>query len=147
MAEPHWSARRAADPRSTRTPSLGSTPARGKSAYPTTSTPNSTKSPPHRTVDLAKSCVQPSLNTSGTLRPGSGTQSPGGVDSRPCVGRARSCHKGVLLRDDLDDDTVADLVWSTNAVEYYLLRGRRGWTAEDYGRLLTELWSRTLLAR
>ena len=51
------------------------------------------------------------------------------------------------LRDDLDDDTVADLIWSTNAVEYYLLLERRGWTAEDYGRLLTELWSRTLLAR
>src|SRR5665647_3008532 len=85
MAEPHWNERWAADPRSTRTPSLGSTPARGKSAYLTTSTPNSTKSPPHRTVDLAKSCVQPSLNTSSTLRPGSGTQSPG-VDSRRCVG-------------------------------------------------------------
>lgn len=51
------------------------------------------------------------------------------------------------LRDDLDDDTVADLIWSTNAVEYYLLLERRGWTAEDYGRLLTELWTRTLLAR
>ncbi|WP_411284609.1 TetR/AcrR family transcriptional regulator [Lapillicoccus sp.] len=50
------------------------------------------------------------------------------------------------LRDDLDDDTVADLIWSTNAVEYYLLLERRGRTAEDYGRLLTELWSRTLLA-
>ena len=49
--------------------------------------------------------------------------------------------------DDLDGDTVADLIWSTNAVEYHLLLERRGWTAEDYGRLLTELWSRTLLAR
>ncbi len=51
------------------------------------------------------------------------------------------------LRDDLDDATVADLVWSTNAVEYFLLLQGRGWTPERYGRLLADMWSRTLLAR
>jgi len=51
------------------------------------------------------------------------------------------------LRADLDDDTVADLIWSTNAVEYYLLLERRGWTADRYGAFLLDLWSRVLLAR
>ncbi len=49
-------------------------------------------------------------------------------------------------RDDLDDDTVADLIWSTTAVEHWLLVERRGWTVEDCRRALTELRSRTLLA-
>jgi hypothetical protein len=49
MAEPHWCGPWAAGPRSTQTQSLGSTPPRGRSAYQKTSTPNSTKSPPHRT--------------------------------------------------------------------------------------------------
>jgi AcrR family transcriptional regulator len=50
------------------------------------------------------------------------------------------------LRGDLDDDTVADLIWSTNAVEYYLLLERRGWGAERYGVFLADLWKRTLIA-
>ena len=51
------------------------------------------------------------------------------------------------LRDDLDDATVADLIWSTNAVEYFLLLQGRGWTPERYGTVLADVWSRTLLAR
>jgi AcrR family transcriptional regulator len=50
------------------------------------------------------------------------------------------------LRTDLDIEEVADIVWSTNAVEYYLLLTSRGWDAERYGRLLADLWSRVLLA-
>ena len=49
------------------------------------------------------------------------------------------------LRADLTDQEVADIVGSTNAVEYYLLLARRGWTPERYARLLADLWSRTLL--
>ncbi len=51
------------------------------------------------------------------------------------------------LRTDLDDDTVADLIWSTNAVEHYQILERRGWTAERYGSVLLDLWSHALLAR
>ena len=50
------------------------------------------------------------------------------------------------LRDDLSDEAVADMVWSTNAAEYWLLLDQRGWTPVRYGVLLVDLWSRTLLA-
>src|SRR5215510_1617709 len=49
------------------------------------------------------------------------------------------------LRDDLDDDTVADLVWSMNAPEYYLLITSRGWTPEQYAAMVRDVWIRTLL--
>lgn len=49
------------------------------------------------------------------------------------------------LRADLDDRTVADLIWATNAPEYFLLLASRGWSAERYSAHLRELWWRTLL--
>lgn len=49
------------------------------------------------------------------------------------------------LRDDLDDHTVADLVWSMNAPEYYLLITSRGRTPEQYAALIRDVWIRTLL--
>lgn len=51
------------------------------------------------------------------------------------------------LRPDLSDDDAADLVWSTNAPEYYLLLAARGWSAQRYGDLLVDVWTRTLLTR
>jgi AcrR family transcriptional regulator len=50
------------------------------------------------------------------------------------------------LREDLSDEQVADLVWSTNAAEYWLLLDQRGWTPTRYEALLVDLWSRMLLA-
>jgi AcrR family transcriptional regulator len=50
------------------------------------------------------------------------------------------------LRDDLTDEEVADVVWSTNAAEYWLLLDQRGWTPARYEALLVDVWSRTLLA-
>jgi hypothetical protein len=49
------------------------------------------------------------------------------------------------LRDDLDDDTIADLVWSMNAPEYYLLVTSRGWTPGQYAAMVRDVWTRTLL--
>jgi AcrR family transcriptional regulator len=49
------------------------------------------------------------------------------------------------LRDDLDDDTVAGLVWSMNAPEYFLLITSRGWTPEQYAAMVRDVWIRTLL--
>ena len=49
------------------------------------------------------------------------------------------------LRPDLDDADVADLVWSTNAPEYYQLLAERGWTPERYRRLVVDMWTRVLL--
>lgn len=49
------------------------------------------------------------------------------------------------LRTDLTDDDVADLIWSTNAPEYYQLLAQRGWPPDRYTWLLTELWTRLLL--
>jgi AcrR family transcriptional regulator len=49
------------------------------------------------------------------------------------------------LRDDLDDATVADLVWSMNAPEYFLLITSRGWTPRQYAAMVRDVWIRTLL--
>jgi AcrR family transcriptional regulator len=49
------------------------------------------------------------------------------------------------LRDDIDDVSVADLVWSMNAPEYFLLVTSRGRTPEQYAALLRDVWIRTLL--
>jgi AcrR family transcriptional regulator len=52
------------------------------------------------------------------------------------------------LRPDLTDDDVADIVWSMNGPEYWvLLVGERGWSAERFGAYLIDAWTRLLLAR
>lgn len=51
------------------------------------------------------------------------------------------------LRADLDDDQVADVVWSMNAAEYWdLLVTQRGWSPERFTGWLADSWTRTLLA-
>jgi AcrR family transcriptional regulator len=49
------------------------------------------------------------------------------------------------LRTDLSDREVADIVGSTSAVDYHLYLARRGWSPQDYERLLVDLWTRLLL--
>jgi AcrR family transcriptional regulator len=49
------------------------------------------------------------------------------------------------VRPDLSDQQVADIIGSTSAVEYHLLLARRGWSPQDYERLLVDLWTRLLL--
>jgi AcrR family transcriptional regulator len=51
------------------------------------------------------------------------------------------------LRDDLTDDQVADIIWSMNAAEYWVLLVReRAWTPDQFGAWLTDAWTRLLLA-
>jgi AcrR family transcriptional regulator len=50
------------------------------------------------------------------------------------------------LRGDLSDDQVADLIWTTNAPEFFELVAARGRTPGEYADLLADLWTRTLLA-
>lgn len=51
------------------------------------------------------------------------------------------------LRADLDDDAVADVVWSMNSAEYWaLLVGERGWTPDRFTGWLADAWCRLLLA-
>jgi hypothetical protein len=51
------------------------------------------------------------------------------------------------LREDLTDEEVADVVWSMNAVEYWLLLvGERGWTPERFRSWIADAWIRLLLA-
>ncbi|MFN8193094.1 MAG: helix-turn-helix domain-containing protein [Nocardioidaceae bacterium] len=50
------------------------------------------------------------------------------------------------LREDLDDETVADLVWSMNDPDYFALVTSRGRSARDYAELVRDVWTRTLLA-
>jgi AcrR family transcriptional regulator len=50
------------------------------------------------------------------------------------------------LRDDLTNDDVADVVWSMNAVEYWvLLVHERHWTTGRFRQWLTDAWIRLLL--
>lgn len=49
------------------------------------------------------------------------------------------------LRADLSDDEVADVVWSMNGPEYWvLLVGDRGWSPERFGAFLADAWTRLL---
>lgn len=50
------------------------------------------------------------------------------------------------LREDLSDDEVADILWSMNATEYWvLLVGERRWTAERFRDWIIDAWTRSLL--
>ena len=49
------------------------------------------------------------------------------------------------LRGDLDDQQVADLVWSMNSAEYFTLLERRGWSPQRIGHHLADVWTRTLI--
>ena len=51
------------------------------------------------------------------------------------------------MRDDLSDGDAADLIWSMNAAEcYMLLVNERGWTPARFGTHLADTWRRVLLA-
>lgn len=50
------------------------------------------------------------------------------------------------LRADLDDETVADVIWTMNASEYWvLLVDDRGWTPDRFSAWLADAWQRLLL--
>ena len=50
------------------------------------------------------------------------------------------------LRSDLSDDRVADIIWSMNSSEYWVLLVReRSWTADQFADWLVDAWSRLLL--
>lgn len=49
-------------------------------------------------------------------------------------------------RRGLTRDEIADVIWATNAPEFYvLLVEQRGWSPERYERWLAEAWARLLL--
>ena len=51
------------------------------------------------------------------------------------------------LRADLDDQRVADVIWSMNAAEYWvLLVEERGWTPAEFRSWIADSWRRLLLA-
>jgi len=50
------------------------------------------------------------------------------------------------LRNDLTNDDAADIIWSMNAVEYWvLLIHERHWTTNKFRQWLTDAWIRLLL--
>ncbi len=59
---------------------------------------------------------------------------------------AAELRAGGELRADLDDATVADLIWATNSADHYLLLASRGWSPERYAAHLADLWTRLFLA-
>jgi AcrR family transcriptional regulator len=51
------------------------------------------------------------------------------------------------LREDLADREVADIIWSMNSSEYWvLLVSERGWSAERFAEYLIDAWIRLLLS-
>lgn len=51
------------------------------------------------------------------------------------------------LRSDLSDQQVADIIWSMNAAEYWvLLVHERSWAPDQFAGWLTDAWTRLLLA-
>lgn len=60
---------------------------------------------------------------------------------------AAELHGTGELRDDLPDEEVADIIWSMNAVEYWvLLVHERGWSPERFASWLADAWTRLLVA-
>ena len=51
------------------------------------------------------------------------------------------------VREDLDDQRVADLIWSTDNPEWFAAFTSRGRSTDDYAATLADLWARTLLVR
>ena len=51
------------------------------------------------------------------------------------------------IRDDLTDAQVADILWSLNSAEYFLLLAQRGWTPQEYRVYLADVWTSVLLRR
>lgn len=50
------------------------------------------------------------------------------------------------LRDDLTDAQVADIIWSMNSAEYWILLVReRSWTPQQFAAWLADAWTRLLL--
>ena len=50
------------------------------------------------------------------------------------------------LRNDLLETVAADIIWSMNSPEFYLLLvGQRGWSPEQFERWLAESWTKLLL--
>lgn len=59
---------------------------------------------------------------------------------------ARDLRSTGELREDLTDEDVAHLIWTTNSPEFYQLVTSGGRTGEDYAATVRDLWTRTLLA-
>ena len=52
------------------------------------------------------------------------------------------------LRNDVSDFDIADIVWSMNGPEYWvLLVGERGWSHERFAMYLVDVWTRVFLQR
>ena len=51
------------------------------------------------------------------------------------------------LRPGLSLDEIADILWSMNAAEYYILLVHdRGWTPQRFAQWLAEAWRRLLIS-
>jgi hypothetical protein len=49
-------------------------------------------------------------------------------------------------RLDRTESTIADVLWSMNSPDFYLLLvGQRGWSGEEFGSWLGDAWIRLLL--
>jgi AcrR family transcriptional regulator len=66
--------------------------------------------------------------------------------ARNMLNFARELRATGELREDLTDEDVGHLIWTTNSSEFYQLTTARGRTPEQYVAVVTDLWTRTLLA-
>ena len=49
------------------------------------------------------------------------------------------------VRDDLDDEAIADVVWSMTGPDFYALMSSRGRSPQQYAALVRDIWTRTIL--
>jgi len=50
------------------------------------------------------------------------------------------------VRIELSESVVADVLWTMNSPEFYLLLvGQRGWSPQEFASWLTDAWVRLLL--
>jgi AcrR family transcriptional regulator len=58
---------------------------------------------------------------------------------------AADLRAGGDVRNDVDDQAVAELIWLTNDPDFFALHQSRGRTPQQYADLVRDLWVRTLL--
>ena len=104
---------------------------------------------------MALAAIQSRLAFIFTVLQAAATQEPDLQALWQEISRRRAANMRLLAEDlaatgqtrrDLSLSQMADIIWSMNAPEYFLLLvGQRGWTAEAFGRWLGDAWARLLL--
>ncbi|HXS08003.1 MAG TPA: helix-turn-helix domain-containing protein [Rhizomicrobium sp.] len=108
-----------------------------------------------RIYAMALGAIQPRLAPIFSVLQAAAAQEPDLKALWQEISRRRAANMGLLAQDlvatnqtrrDLSLSQIADIIWSMNAPEYFLLLvAQRGWTAEEFAHWLGDAWARLLL--